>query len=110
MNKKLRNGLALCLAVLMLATVLAGCGGSPASSSSAPASTSAGSAAAGNDSTTLTLAMNADLLTTDPQALNNGTTTSVLYNVYSNLVKQDDNGELVMDLAESYELLEDQVT
>lgn len=110
MNKKLRNGLALCLAVLMLATVLAGCGGSPASSS-APASTSAGSAAAtGNDSTTLTLAMNADLLTTDPQALNNGTTTSVLYNVYSNLVKQDDNGELVMDLAESYELLEDQVT
>ena len=87
MNKKLRNGLALCLAVLMLATVLAGCGGSPASSS-APASTSAGSAAAtGNDSTTLTLAMNADLLTTDPQALNNGTTTSVLYNVYSNLVK-----------------------
>ena len=28
MNKKLRNGLALCLAVLMLATVLAGCGGS----------------------------------------------------------------------------------
>lgn len=109
MNKKLRNGLALCLAVLMLATVLAGCGGSPASSS-APASASAGSAAAGNDSTTLTLAMNADLLTTDPQALNNGNTTSVLYNVYSNLVKQDDNGELVMDLAESYELLEDQVT
>ena len=109
MNKKLRNGLALCLAVLMLATVLAGCGGSPASSS-APASASAGSAAAGNDSTTLTLATNADIMTTDPQALNNGNTTSVLYNVYSNLVKQDDNGELVMDLAESYELLEDQVT
>lgn len=76
----------------------------------ASASASAASGTSSNDSTTLTLAINADILTTDPQALNNGTTTSVLYNVFSNLVKYDDAGEIVMDLAESYELLEDQVT
>ena len=110
MNKKLRNGLALCLAVLMLATVLAGCSGGASSSTPASASASAASGTSSNDSTTLTLAINADILTTDPQALNNGTTTSVLYNVFSNLVKYDDAGEIVMDLAESYELLEDQVT
>ena len=109
MKKNIRNVLALCLAVLMLATVLVGCSGGTASS---VASGSASTAASGtsNDSTTLTIAMNADLLTTDPQSLNNGTTTSVLYNVYSNLVKHGDDNEIVMDLAESYELLEDQVT
>ena len=110
MKKNLRNALALCLAVLMMATMLAGCSGGASSSTPASASASAASGTSSNDSTTLTLAINADILTTDPQALNNGTTTSVLYNVFSNLVKYDDAGEIVMDLAESYELLEDQVT
>ena len=110
MKKNIRNALALCLAVLMMATMLAGCSGGASSSSPASASASAASGTSSNDSTTLTLAINADILTTDPQALNNGTTTSVLYNVFSNLVKYDDAGEIVMDLAESYELLEDQVT
>ena len=91
-------------------TMLAGCSGGASSSTPASASASAASGTSSNDSTTLTLAINADILTTDPQALNNGTTTSVLYNVFSNLVKYDDAGEIVMDLAESYELLEDQVT
>ena len=94
----------------MMATMLAGCSGGASSSTPASASASAASGTSSNDSTTLTLAINADILTTDPQALNNGTTTSVLYNVFSNLVKYDDAGEIVMDLAESYELLEDQVT
>lgn len=110
MKKNIRNALALCLAVLMMATMLAGCSGGASSSTPASASASAASGTSSNDSTTLTLAINADILTTDPQALNNGTTTSVLYNVFSNLVKYDDSGEIVMDLAESYELLEDQVT
>ena len=110
MKKNIRNALALCLAVLMMATMLAGCSGGASSSTPASASASAASGASSNDSSTLTLAINADILTTDPQALNNGTTTSVLYNVFSNLVKYDDAGEIVMDLAESYELLEDQVT
>ena len=110
MKKNIRNALALCLAVLMMATMLAGCSGGASSSTPASASASAASGTSSNDSTTLTLAINADILTTDPQALNNGTTTSVLYNVFSNLVKYDDAGEIVMDLAESYELLEDQVT
>lgn len=110
MKKNIRNALALCLAVLVMATMLAGCSGGASSSTPASASASAASGTSSNDSTTLTLAINADILTTDPQALNNGTTTSVLYNVFSNLVKYDDAGEIVMDLAESYELLEDQVT
>ena len=110
MKKNIRNALALCIAVLMMATMLAGCSGGASSSTPASASASAASGTSSNDSTTLTLAINADILTTDPQALNNGTTTSVLYNVFSNLVKYDDAGEIVMDLAESYELLEDQVT
>ena len=110
MKKNIRNALALCLAVLMMATMLAGCSGGASSSTPASASASAASGTSSNDSTTLTLAINADILTTDPQALNNGTTTSVLYNVFSNLVKYDDAGEIVMDLGQSYELLEDQVT
>lgn len=110
MKKNIRNALALCLAVLMMATMLAGCSGGASSSTPASASASAASGTSSNDSTTLTLAINADILTTDPQALNNGTTTSVMYNVFSNLVKYDDAGEIVMDLAESYELLEDQLT
>lgn len=118
--KKLRSSLALLMAVVMLAGLLAACGSNPAPASSAPAastgtdapasSTPASTPADDADSRTLTIATNADIQSTDPQMLNSGPTTAVLQNVYSNLVKQDDAGELVLDLATSYELLDDQVT
>ena len=113
MKKRFQKGLSLCLAVLMLMSLLAGCGGGSDEETTTPTddgTTTEQPAETETDSKTLTIAINADILTTDPQSLNNGTTTSVLYNVYSNLVKQDDAGELVLDLAESYELKEDQVT
>ena len=119
MKKSLRKVLSLCLAALMLMSLLAGCGTGNNGTENNTAGNGGNNASTNdqttqdpveNDSTTLTIAINADMQTTDPQALNNGTTTSILYNVYSNLVKQDDAGELYMDLAESYELLEDQVT
>ena len=119
MKKSLRKVLSLCLAALMLMSLLAGCGTGNNGTENNTAGNGGNNASTNdqttpdpveNDSTTLTIAINADMMTTDPQALNNGTTTSILYNVYSNLVKQDDAGELYMDLAESYELLEDQVT
>ena len=109
-EKNIRNALALCLAVLDDGHHAGRLQRRCIKQHTGSASASAASGTSSNDSTTLTLAINADILTTDPQALNNGTTTSVLYNVFSNLVKYDDAGEIVMDLAESYELLEDQVT
>lgn len=116
--KKLRSSLALLMAVVLLAGLMAACGSTPAASGSTPASdagndaSSAAPAAPADDadSRTLIIGCNMDIQTTDPQILNNGATTAVLQNVYSNLVKQDDNGELVLDLATSYELLDDQVT
>lgn len=115
--KKLRSSLALLMAAVLLAGLMAACGSTPSSSTPA-ASTGADTAnstpatpdAAPEDSRTLIIGCNMDIQTTDPQILNNGATTAVLQNVYSNLVKQDDNGELVLDLATSYELLDDQVT
>ena len=119
MSKLLKRVLALGLAAAMLA----GCGAAPAAAPAAPAAAPAAAteeataeapaaeaAPAAEESRTLTIAVNADMQTTDPQILNNGPTTAILYNVYSNLIKQNDEGELENDLAVSYELLDDQLT
>ena len=127
--KVMKKYLALGLSAVLLASVLTGCGNdtkdpkdpdpAPASGTETPAapddSADTGSdagedTAGGGESRTLMIAMNADIITTDPQILNSGSTTAVLQNVYSNLVKQDDSGELENDLAVSYELLEDNLT
>ena len=51
--------------------------------------------------------MGADIVTMDP-ANQNDTTTSVFMNhVYNTLMEVNDDGELVGDLAESYEVSED---
>lgn len=127
--KVMKKYLALGLSAVMLASVLTGCGNdtkepdkqdpAPAPGTQAPAApdesadSDAGEdagAAGGEESRTLMIAINADIITTDPQILNSGSTTAVLQNVYSNLVRQDDAGELENDLAVSYELLEDNLT
>lgn len=127
--KVMKKYLALGLSAVMLASVLTGCGNDtkePENQNPAPApgteaqaapddSADTGSgagedAAGGEESRTLMIAINADIITTDPQILNSGSTTAVLQNVYSNLVRQDDAGELENDLAVSYELLEDNLT
>jgi peptide/nickel transport system substrate-binding protein len=56
---------------------------------------------------TLVIGTNADIQTVDPQALNSGATTAVLHNIYSKLLKQDDQGTLVPDLATEYSLKDD---
>ncbi len=114
--KKFRSYLTLGLVVVMLASLLSGCGGKT-SEEPADANTDAKTeepaaedTAKEEESRTLIIGTNADIMTTDPQIMNSGPTTAVLQNVYSNLVKQDDEGNLVNDLAVSYELLDDQMT
>lgn len=55
----------------------------------------------------LTIANPADITTTDPH--NNAviTTSAVLTNIYSQLLRFDETGELISDLAESWEALDD---
>jgi len=109
--KMVRKYMSLALVVVMMGSLLVGCGSKeeapaeePKEEAEAPAEEPA------EEKTTLIIATNADMQSTDPQMLNSGPNTAVLQNVYSNIVKQDDEGELVLDLAVSYELLEDQLT
>lgn len=55
----------------------------------------------------LTIANPADITTTDPH--NNGviTTSAVLANIYSGLLRFDETGEIISDLAESWEAIDD---
>jgi peptide/nickel transport system substrate-binding protein len=71
---------------------------------------SIGFGSASAESSTLIIATNADIQTTDPQIMNSGSNTAVMQNVYSNLIKQNDEGKLEPDLATSYEMLDDQLT
>ena len=116
--KMFRKYMSFTLVAVMIVVLLAGCGGKKEKPAEEPPKEEKKEEVAEEKtdvpeeeiSKTLVIATNADMQTTDPQILNSGPTTAVLQNVYSNLVKQDDAGELVLDLAESYALLEDQVT
>ncbi|MDL2219313.1 ABC transporter substrate-binding protein, partial [Ruminococcaceae bacterium OttesenSCG-928-O06] len=111
MKRKLSSTLALGIVLVLLVSLLAACGGGgDTSSSSAPVTSGSTPAGGDDDNRTLTIASNADMLTTDPQTLNSGPTTAILQNVYSNLVKQDDAGDLEFDLITGYELLDDNLT
>lgn len=102
-------------AAMAAAMMLTACGGGSSTTTTTAAANNGGDATATEAASTggtitdtdIVVAMGADIVTMDP-ANQNDTTTSVFMNhVYNTLMEVNDDGELVGDLAESYEVSED---
>lgn len=84
----LKNKTAALLAAAVLIFSAAGCG-----SSSSPSAQS---------KDTITFANNTDISTLDPRNANSTAMATILAHIYNGLLKTDENGKIVPDLAESY--------
>ena len=112
-----RNAVRAAAAALAAMMALTACGGGGGNETTAAAGGDTGSTAAGGDAaasgsgevgkTDITVAMGADIVTLDPAGQQDTTTAVVIKHAYSTLLDISDEGELVPDLAESYELSED---
>lgn len=102
--------LILCLAMVL--TVFAGCSSTPATEEGASASGDAaqGEAADSEYKDTLVFAMNTDVQSLDPQIQNDTTSEQVVKMLYNTLLKFQDDGTVVGDLAESWSVSEDKLT
>ena len=102
--------LILCLAMVL--TVFAGCSSTPATEEGASASGDAaqGEAADSEYKDTLVFAMNTDVQSMDPQIQNDTTSEQVVKMLYNTLLKFEDDGTVVGDLAESWSVSEDKLT
>ena len=102
--------LILCLAMVL--TVFAGCSSTPATEEGASASGGAaqGEAADSEYKDTLVFAMNTDVQSMDPQIQNDTTSEQVVKMLYNTLLKFEDDGTVVGDLAESWSVSEDKLT
>ena len=102
--------LILCLAMVL--TVFAGCSSTPATEEGASASGGAaqGEAADSEYKDTLVFAMNTDVQSMDPQIQNDTTSEQVVKMLYNTLLKFEDDGTVVGDLAESCCVSEDKLT
>lgn len=102
--------LILCLAMVL--TVFAGCSSTPATEEGASASGDAaqGEAADSEYKDTLVYALNTDVQSLDPQIQNDTTSEQVVKMLYNTLLKFQDDGTVVGDLAESWSVSEDKLT
>ena len=102
--------LILCLAMVL--TVFVGCSSTPATEEGASASGDAaqGEAADSEYKDTLVFAMNTDVQSMDPQIQNDTTSEQVVKMLYNTLLKFEDDGTVVGDLAESWSVSEDKLT
>ena len=102
--------LILCLAMVL--TVFVGCSSTPATEEGASASGEAaqGEAADSEYKDTLVFAMNTDVQSLDPQIQNDTTSEQVVKMLYNTLLKFEDDGTVVGDLAESWSVSEDKLT
>ena len=102
--------LILCLAMVL--TVFVGCSSTPATEEGASASGDAaqGEAADSEYKDTLVYALNTDVQSLDPQIQNDTTSESVVKMLYNTLLKFEDDGTVVGDLAESWSVSEDKLT
>ena len=107
---KKRLTLILCLAMVL--TVFVGCSSTPATEEGASASGDAaqGEAADSEYKDTLVFAMNTDVQSMDPQIQNDTTSEQVVKMLYNTLLKFEDDGTVVGDLAESWSVSEDKLT
>lgn len=102
--------LILCLAMVL--SVFAGCSSTPATEEGASASGEAaqGEAADSEYKDTLVYALNTDVQSLDPQIQNDTTSEQVVKMLYNTLLKFEDDGTVVGDLAESWSVSEDKLT
>lgn len=102
--------LILCLAMVL--TVFAGCSSTPATEEGASSSGEAaqGEAADSEYKDTLVYALNTDVQSLDPQIQNDTTSEQVVKMLYNTLLKFEDDGTVVGDLAESWSVSEDKLT
>lgn len=102
--------LILCLAMVL--TVFVGCSSTPATEEGASVSGDAaqGEAADSEYKDTLVFAMNTDVQSLDPQIQNDTTSEQVVKMLYNTLLKFQDDGTVVGDLAESWSVSEDKLT
>lgn len=102
--------LILCLAMVL--SVFAGCSSTPATEEGASSSGDAaqGEAADSEYKDTLVFAMNTDVQSMDPQIQNDTTSEQVVKMLYNTLLKFEDDGTVVGDLAESWSVSEDKLT
>lgn len=102
--------LILCLAMVL--SVFAGCSSTPATEEGASASGDAaqGEAADSEYKDTLVYALNTDVQSMDPQIQNDTTSEQVVKMLYNTLLKFEDDGTVVGDLAESWSVSEDKLT
>ena len=102
--------LILCLAMVL--TVFVGCSSTPATEEGASVSGDAaqGEAADSEYKDTLVFAMNTDVQSMDPQIQNDTTSEQVVKMLYNTLLKFEDDGTVVGDLAESWSVSEDKLT
>lgn len=102
--------LILCLAMVL--SVFAGCSSTPATEEGASSSGEAaqGEAADSEYKDTLVFAMNTDVQSMDPQIQNDTTSEQVVKMLYNTLLKFEDDGTVVGDLAESWSVSEDKLT
>lgn len=102
--------LILCLAMVL--SVFAGCSSTPATEEGASSSGEAaqGEAADSEYKDTLVFAMNTDVQSLDPQIQNDTTSEQVVKMLYNTLLKFEDDGTVVGDLAESWSVSEDKLT
>ncbi len=96
--------------VLALAISMAGCSGNPSTGDSERTGVTGGTGASGNDAAsdrktkdTLTIAIDAEPPTLLPQQTIKYNTTIMCHDIFSHLVVQDTDGNIVPDLAESWE-------
>lgn len=99
--KKIRFTSLMMAAVMLMSVMLTGCGGSQSSSQPAqdPVDVS--------EKNVLTVATFGDITTLDPHGTQSTGTNLVKVNIFENLVKQDETGEIVPELAESWEQVDD---
>lgn len=102
--------LILCLAMVLTAFV--GCSSTPATEESASSSGDAaqGEAADSEYKDTLVYALNTDVQSMDPQIQNDTTSEQVVKMLYNTLLKFEEDGTVVGDLAESWSVSEDKLT
>ena len=101
MKKKLSMLLA---GTMALSILLTSCG-SPSQGSAQ--SSGSGSGAQAVEDRTLTIGLAADPQTMDPQALLSTATTCVVANMYSKLLRRDDDMNIVKDLVTEYSIVDD---
>ncbi|GAE29804.1 ABC transporter substrate-binding protein [Halalkalibacter hemicellulosilyticus] len=109
--KMSKNSLFFLILAMMLSLVLVACGGGNDSDESTPVDEDSNgeTATEGTEGGDLIVAQLSDAVALDPHGSNDQPSANIAYNIYESLVKQDENFELEPGLAESWELIEDNV-